>query len=184
MDLGDLERLLSREARTRRCSEGASGGGGSSQARDIRGDIAAVELDGQIALMNWRTSSCVVILTRNSQHTSQIALAANCLVLTLIGPCGELQLACSPLPSPVSWALIDSVRGPSNHITVEDLPITCADTISLNGRTFTHGSSFISVYESPVDPGRFRVWFYLADDEMGTPCSYEFVVRESDVSWH
>ncbi|KAJ7628089.1 hypothetical protein B0H17DRAFT_1110154 [Mycena rosella] len=137
----------------------------------VRGDIAAVELGGQVTLINWRTSSCVVILTRNlnSQHTSQIALAENCLVLTLIDPRG--RFACSPLPSPV-------VREPSSHITVKDLPITFADTISLNGRTFTRGEPFLAVHESPVDPGR------LESGEMGVLSSYEFIARESTVSWH
>ncbi|KAJ7696101.1 hypothetical protein B0H17DRAFT_1054941 [Mycena rosella] len=145
----------------------------------VRGDIAAVELGGQVTLINWRTSSCLAILTRNSQHTSKIALAANCLVLTLLSPRGELQLACSPLPSPVSWAPINSVREPSSRITVKDLPIIFADTISLNGRTFTRGEPFLAVHESPVDPGRFRVWLHLENGEMGVLSSYEFVARES-----
>ncbi|KAJ7628100.1 hypothetical protein B0H17DRAFT_552795 [Mycena rosella] len=148
----------------------------------VRGHIAAVELDGQVTLINWRTSSCVAILTGNS--LSHIALAANCLVLTLLSPRGELQLACSPLPSPVSWAPIDSVRASSSRITVKDLPIIFADTISLNGRTFTRGEPFLAVHESPVDPGRFRVWLHLESDQMGILSSYEFVARETAVSWH
>ncbi|KAJ7696100.1 hypothetical protein B0H17DRAFT_1198406 [Mycena rosella] len=66
----------------------------------VCGDIAAVEIGGQVTLINWRTSSYVVILTRSSRHISQIALATNCLVLTLIGPRGELQLAAVPSPRP------------------------------------------------------------------------------------
>ncbi|KAJ7696097.1 hypothetical protein B0H17DRAFT_1198403 [Mycena rosella] len=149
------------------------------------GDIAAVELNGQVTLVNWRTSSCVVILTRSPRYHSHIALATNCLVLTLLGPHGEPQLACSPLPSPASWAPIDSVREPSSSIPVEALPITFGDTISVNGRTFTHrvSRSFLSVHESPINPGRFRVWLHIANHEMGALCSYEFVFRESEVSW-
>ncbi|KAJ7462072.1 hypothetical protein FB451DRAFT_1267702 [Mycena latifolia] len=159
----------------------------------ICGDIAVVELDelNQVLLINWRTSSCVVILTGNSQSgsrcSSRIALAADYLVLTRLSSRGELQLACGPLPPPVSWAPVDVVHEPSSSVSIGTLPTILADTITLNGRTFTLAArSLLSVHENPLEPGGFRVWFYLSGggNVNGVLCSYELAVRPSGVSWH
>ncbi|KAJ7129159.1 hypothetical protein C8R44DRAFT_71646 [Mycena epipterygia] len=152
----------------------------------VCGDIVAVEFSQlrKVLLINWRTASCVVILTSNFS-LCRIALVPGYFMLTVCNPRGRHQLACSPLPPPASWAPIDGVHEPPSEPRLEpgvfwakDLPTSFTDKIVVAGRSVLHvARQELAVFESPLQRERFRLWLHVAANGAAALYSYEFVIR-------
>ncbi|KAJ7368892.1 hypothetical protein DFH08DRAFT_928909 [Mycena albidolilacea] len=150
----------------------------------VCGDAVAVylRLDFQVVIINWRTSSRVVVAML-SAYDSLIALVpGHLLVLTRTDTRGESRVALSPFALFECWEPNDSVEQPV--VPVADLPFL-PDTLSLAcepSHTWAWLRS-IWVYESPFARGQFTVW--LHDFVNGKPAvlSFEFVKHATRVSW-
>ncbi|KAJ7368891.1 hypothetical protein DFH08DRAFT_35372 [Mycena albidolilacea] len=151
----------------------------------VCGDAVAVHLrlDFQVVLINWRTSSRVVV-SIPSMYDCQIALVPDhLLVLTRTETRGENRVALSPFALFECWEPNDSVEQPLTPVVpVADLPFL-ADTLSLTCEPSHTWFRSIWVYESPFERGRFTVW--LHDLVNGEPAvlSFEFVKHATQVSW-
>ncbi|KAJ7887599.1 hypothetical protein B0H14DRAFT_3721333 [Mycena olivaceomarginata] len=148
----------------------------------VCGDVAAVHLraHNQVLLLNWRTSSRVVV----SGHESEIALVpGHLVVLTRTGTRGEHRVALSPFASFACWEPNDSVEQPSTPVVpVADLPFL-PDTISLTCKLYYTWARSIWAYESPFQQGRFTLWLHALVNGAPTLLSYQFLQHDTGVSW-
>ncbi|KAF7352320.1 hypothetical protein MVEN_01195700 [Mycena venus] len=134
----------------------------------VGGDTVAVYLfDWIVLLVNWRTSSRVLVLPDPSLIA--IELVPGYLVLSLQDSCGECRLTVGPVTPLASWEPNHSTEEPSAHITAADLSTSAYDSITLTGRLCD--TTRLWVYESPLREGRFKVWLYTDSRAL---CSYEF----------
>jgi hypothetical protein len=154
------------------------------------GEIVAVHLclEKKVLLVNWRTSSRVVISTV-SKPISEIALVpGHLLVLSHTGTRGELRVALSPFPLFECWEPNDSVEQPSGPgVPAADLPFL-PDTFSLTLEPTLDPLyawlRSIWVYENPFQQGRFTVWLHGSlNGGAPTLLSFEFVKHATRVSW-
>ncbi|KAJ7185490.1 hypothetical protein C8R46DRAFT_1342744 [Mycena filopes] len=152
----------------------------------ICGDIIAVEFFNarKVLLINWRTSSSLVISTDNP-HYPRIALVPGHLVLTLLGPRGGHKLGVSPLAALTSWEHVDGVNPPSTHIMASSLSTSVSETFVMNGQSgnpVATTRTSLWVYENPTARGRYRVWLHLSN-RTAALVGYDFFVRGSRVYW-
>ncbi|KAJ6551439.1 hypothetical protein B0H19DRAFT_1073141 [Mycena capillaripes] len=163
------------------------------------GDVVAVYLyrARQLLLVNWRTSSRVVLrLTTDGadgfSHDCRVAIVPDHLVLTLPDNSRPYkdkprphQLALCPFGSFKSWEPTDSEKEPSLHVAVADLPIRSAHIIPLAGSPSQNQSLW--VFESPLQRGRFKVWVhsvvYDEDETHKLLSNCEFTSHGTGVSW-
>ncbi|KAJ7368911.1 hypothetical protein DFH08DRAFT_35860 [Mycena albidolilacea] len=148
----------------------------------VCGDVVAVHLrpENQVLLINWRTSSRVVV----SGYKSETALVPGYLVvLTRTGTRGEHRVALSPFASFACWEPNDSVEQPSAPVVpVADLPFL-PGTISLTCELYYTWKRSIWVYESPFQRGRFTFWLHALVNSTPALLSYEFLKHDTGVSW-
>ncbi|KAJ7859949.1 hypothetical protein B0H14DRAFT_3446338 [Mycena olivaceomarginata] len=148
----------------------------------VCGDVVAVHLrpENQVLLINWRTSSRVVV----SGYKSETALVpGHLVVLTRTGTRGEHRVALSPFASFACWEPNDSVEQPSAPVVpVADLPFL-PDTISLTCELYYTWKRSIWVHESPFQRGRFTFWLHALVNSAPALLSYEFLKHDTGVSW-
>jgi hypothetical protein len=152
----------------------------------VCGDAVAVyfRLKNQVVLINWRTSSRVVVAMLSADECRIALVPGHLLAITRIGTRGENRVALSPFASFECWEPNDSVEQPSTPVVpVADLPFL-PHTLSLTcepPRTYWLRS--IWVYESPFERGRFTVWLHSLVNGEPALLSFEFVKHDSGVSW-
>ncbi|KAJ6539241.1 hypothetical protein B0H19DRAFT_349349 [Mycena capillaripes] len=148
----------------------------------VCGDIVAVYFGCQVLLINWRTSTRVLVQTSYYYSHSQISLVPGYLVLSLPS---EYRLAVSPFGSLSSWEPVDIEEEPSAHIKAENLSIGANDSIALAGNPVGYYHPLqksIWVHESPLQRGRFQVWLHASVNDTPTLFNYQFDAG-TGVSW-
>jgi hypothetical protein len=145
----------------------------------VCGDIVAVYLRRKVLLINWRTSSRIVI--KGGAH---IALVPDHLVLALRDSRGEHQLAVSPFASLTSWTPVD-MDEPSIFIMAANVPIRAADTIALMAPPAYTRDQSLWAFENP-QRGSFKIWLHTVVNSTQILYSYEYLVghdHDAGVSW-
>jgi hypothetical protein len=110
----------------------------------------------QLFLVNWRSASYVLI---QGIPKHRVALIPDYVVLTLDDMWDGDRLAVVPVESLASnWAPVHDVDKPSNIIEADDLSLIQSEPLSLEAEIQL---SQLSVHESPIRPGLFRILLYL-----------------------
>jgi hypothetical protein len=151
-------------------------------------DIVAVYIRRrmQVLLINWRTSSRIVVSVDNIEN-SQIAVIPDYLIVTLATMWhGEHRLAFSPFASIAFWEPNDSVVPPSTHIPLAGLPFFLGvnEPISLAGQPPSRSPRIrrlMWVHKSPLQRGRFKIWLHTWVHGAPALCSFECVKHSTGV---
>ncbi|KAK7062248.1 hypothetical protein R3P38DRAFT_2834265 [Favolaschia claudopus] len=158
---------------------------------EVCGDIVAVRFRYSpthlvtVLLINWRMASSIFLA---DDCLISLALAPGYLVMSFLDSLAGNQLAAIPLKAIIAWRPYGSDFPGPPPTKVAELATDTYDSIRLNIHSLLGPHRSLWVYESPLHPGRFKVWLHAILKgnlhNLGL-CSYEFHENETgtQVSW-